>query len=305
MAIYYIPFHYTHADAECTAKNDENDTPLMLAIRYCDSFTERHFETASTLERGEASINIVGFLLICANINSHNASGTTPLSLAVQKQNEGITKLLLENANIMINKPNLQGYSPLHFACAGENTNIIAMLLEKGADMFSKTDKGFIPFHIACRKGNVEAAELLIQKFPEKLPEEDGTKTVSKAKQKNEKKLQKLLEQQYPVEDRVKLLEAKDNFGNTALLIAKEAHTSEIFDVLQTKYKLDMHSKNSNGDGIFHKFAKEDDGVLNAELLKMDKHMSMLNERNLKRETPLHIACQLGHWKSIVLFIEK
>ena len=113
------------------------------------------------------------------------------------------------------------------------------------------------------------------------------------------------MEQQYPVEDRVKLLEAKDNFGNTALLLAKEAPTSEIFDVLQTKYKLDIHSKNSNGDGIFHKFAKDDDGVLNAELLKRDEYMSMLNERNSKRETPLHIACQLGHWKSIVLFIEK
>ena len=179
-------------DEECTAKNDENDTPLMLAIRYYNSFTEKHYEAAGTSERGETSISIVNFLLNYANINSHNASGTTPLSLAVQKQNEGITKLLLENPNIMINKPNLQGYSPLHFACAGENANIIAMLLEKEADMFCKTDKGFIPFHIACRKGNVEAAELLIQKCPEKLPEEDGTKMVSKAKQKNKKKLQKL-----------------------------------------------------------------------------------------------------------------
>ena len=291
-------------DEECTAKNDENDTPLMLAIRYYDSFTEKHYEAAGTLE---TSISIVSFLLNYADINSHNASGTTPLSLAVQKQNEGITKLLLKNPKITINKPNLQGYSPLHFACAGESANIIAMLLEKGADMFSKTVKGFIPFHIACRKGNVEAAELLIQKCPEKLPEEDGTKMVSKAKQKNKKKLQKLIEQLhiYPAEDRVKLLEAKDNFGNTALLLAKEAPTSEIFDVLQTKYKLDIHSKNNNGDGIFHKFAKEDDGVLNAELLKRDEYMSMLNEKNLKTETPLHIACQLGHWKSIVLFIEK
>ena len=297
-----MPFYST--DGECTAKNDENDTPLMLAIRYYDSFTEKHFETAGTLERGETSTNIVSFLLNYADINSHNASGTTPLALAVQKQNEGITKLLLDNPNTMINKQNLQGYSPLHFACAGENTNIIAMLLEKGADMFSKTDKGFIPFHIACRKGKVEAAELLIQKCPEKLPEEDGTKTVSKGKHKNKKKLQKF-EQEYPVEDKDRLLEAKDNFGNTALLLAKEAPTSEIFDVLQTKYNLGIHSKNNNGDGIFHKFAKDDDGVLNAELLKKDECASMLNERNMKRETPLHIACQLGHWKNIVLFIEK
>ena len=275
----------------------------MLAIRYYDSFTERHMETDGTLERGEASISIVNLLLDYADINSHNASGTSPLSLAVQKQNEDVTKLLLESKNIMINKQNLQGYSPLHFACAGENMNILTMLLEKGADVFSKTDKGFIPFHIACRKGNVEAVELLIQKCPEKFPEEDGTKTISKGKQKNKKKQK--VEHQYPVEEKDRLLEAKDNFGNTALLLAKEAPTSELFDALKTKYNLSIHSKNNNGDGIFHKFAKDDDGVLNAELLKMEECVGMLNEKNLKRETPLHTACQLGHLKSIVLFMEK
>ena len=59
-----------------------------------------------------------------------------------------------------------------------------------------------------------------------------------------------------------KLFEAKDNLGNTAILLAKEAPTSEAFKVLQTKYNLDIHTKNDNGDGIFHKFAEHDDGVL-------------------------------------------
>ena len=245
----------------------------MLAIRYHDSFTTKHLEAASTLERGETSTSIVSFLLKHANINAHNASGTTPLSIAVQKQNESITKLLLEDPNIIVNKQNLQGYSPLHFACAGESVGIATMLLEKGVDMLNKTDKGATPFHIACRKGNVEMLELLIQKCPD--------------------------------EDKKFLFEARDNFGNTALLLAKEAPNLAAFDVLQTKYNHDIHCKNNNGDGIFHKFAKDDDGVLNAELLKREECVSMLKESNLKRETPLHVACQLGHWKSIVLFIEK
>ena len=96
---YYMPFYF--ADEERTAKSNENDTPLMLAIRYYDSFTEKHFETAGTLERGETRTSIVSFLLNYADINSHNASGMTPLSLSVQKQNEGITKLLLDNPNTM------------------------------------------------------------------------------------------------------------------------------------------------------------------------------------------------------------
>ena len=260
-------------DVECTTKDDENDTPLMLAIRYYDSFTTKHLEAASTLERGEASSSIVSLLLNHANFNAHNASGTTPLSLAVQKQNETITKLLLQNSNILVNKQNLQGYSPLHFACAGENVNIVSMLLERGADMFTKTDKGYIPLHIACRKGRAKVLELLIQKCPDV--------------------------------DKDRLFEAKDNFGNSALLLAKEAPNTDVFTILQTKHNLSIHSKNKNLDGIFHKFAKEDDGVLNAELLEEEECVRMLMESNLKRETPLHIACQLGHWKSIILFIEK
>ena len=260
-------------EVECTTKDDENDTPLMLAIRYYDSFTMKHLEAASTLERGETSGSIVSLLLNYANVNADNASGTTPLSLAVQKQNETITKLLLQNSNIIVNKPNMQGYSPLHFACAGENVNIVAMLLERGADVFTKTDKGYIPLHVACRRGRAEVLELLIQKCPD--------------------------------EDQKRLFEAKDNFGNNALLLAKEAPKSDVFTILYTKHDLSINSKNNNLDGIFHKFAKEDDGVFNAELLEKEECVKMLKESNLRRETPLHIACQLGHWKSIILFIEK
>ena len=246
----------------------------MLAIRYYDSFTMYHLEAASTIERGETSATIVSFLLNHANFNAHNASGTTPLILAVQKQNETLTKLLLANPDILVNKPNLQGYSPLHYACAGENVSIAALLLEKGADFFTKTDKGHIPIHIACKRGRVEILELLIQKCPNE----------------NDKK---------------RLFESKDNFGNNIVLLAKEAPNPSVFNILQAKHNLSIDSKNNNQDGVFHKFAKEDDGILNAELLSKEEHVTMLKETNSKRETPLHIACQLGHWRSIALFIEK
>ena len=273
----------------------------MLAIRYYDSFTEKHLKEA-TIKREETSTGIANFLLQYANVNAHNASGITPLSQAVIKQNETILELLLESPNIVIDKPNLQGYTPLHFACVGQNIDIIAMLLEKGADMFYKTDKGYTPFHIACRKGNVEAIELLIQKCP--AVEEDTKAIVSKAKKKNKKKSPKV-EKHNDLEGRERLFKTKDNLGNTALLLAKEAPNSKAFEVLQTKYNLDIHCKNNNEDGIFHKFAKDDDAELNAELLKEDMFVRLLKESNLKRETPLHNACQLGYWKNIRLFIEK
>ena len=264
---------YYHLDTECTTKDDDHDTPLMLAIRYYDSYTEKHCLVANTVERSETSYQVLEYLLKKTKINAHNTSGTTPLSLAVQNQNEVVVKMLLESPDIEVNKQNHQGYAPLHFACAGENTNIITMLLEKDADLFCKTEKGFIPLHIACQRGSVSILKHLIQKCPE--------------------------------ENRKKLLETEDNLGNTPLLLAKEAPNTETFDLLQTTYKLDIHAKNNNGENAFHKFAKEDDGILNARLLDENECVTMLKESNHKRDTPLHVACQLGHWKSVVLFIEK
>ena len=250
------------------------DTLLTPTAQHYDSYTNKSMDDASTLKKGETSANIISLLLKHgAIINTPNAAGITPLIVAVQMQNESITKLLLQSPGILTDKQNFEGYSPLHYACAGQNTNVIALLLDNGADVFSKTDDGYIPFHIACQKGNVEAIEVLIQKCSK--------------------------------EDAFEFLKAKDDLGNTAILFAKEAPDSTVFNILLTKYGMDLHSKNNHGDGIFHKFTKDDNGELNAELLKIDECIKMLKETNLKNETPLHTACYLGSLKNIALFIEK
>ena len=260
--------------------NTHMDTPLTLAVRYYDNFKDKSMDDASTLKRGETSANIIGLLLQHeAIINTQNAAGITPLILAVQMQNESITKQLLESPGILPDKQNFQGYSPLHYASAEQNTNIIALLLNNGADMFSKTDKGYIPFHIACQRGNVVAIEALIQRCSEEDTSEANC--------------------------RDKLFKAEDNLGNTAILFAKEAPDTTAFNLLLTKYNIDIHSKNHIGDGIFHKFTKDDNGLLNADLLETHEYMGMLKEGNSKKETPLHTACQMGYFKNIALFIQK
>ena len=261
------------SDAECTTKDDENDTPLMLAVRYYDSFTQKHTKASSTLKRGESSTRVLTCLLDKADVNAPNASGTTPLSLAVQKQDETIVELLLKSPNIEVDKYNLQSFTPLHYACAGSNTEIITMLLDEGADLFSKTDKGYIPIHIACQRGSGEVLEHLITKCPSQRQQQ--------------------------------MLEAKDNNGNTPLLLAKESPTQAAFNLLKTTYKCNSSAKSNAGDTVLHKFAKNDDGTLNAQLLEDTRYLTMMGEGNSTRDTPLHIACQGGHWKTVVVLIEK
>jgi len=261
------------SDAECTTKDADNDTPLMLAIRFYDTFSKKHTEAFNTIKREGRSTAILTFLLDKTDINASNASGTTPLCLAVQKQDEHVVELLLDNPHIEVNLFNLQSYTPLHYACAGNNTEIITMLLDNGANLFSKTDKGYIPIHIACQKRTSEVLEHLITKCPSE-------------------KIQQMLE-------------AKDNNGNTPLLLAKEAPTPANFNLLQSTYHCNTIAKNNNGDTVLHKFAKNDDGMLTAKLLENKQYLAMMDEGNSTKDTPLHAACQSGHWKTAVILIDK
>ena len=264
-------------DCEYTTKDEEDYTPLMLAIEcHNRKIPSKLQQLTSTLSRKKTNYsNEIMILLINAvDINTANASGTTPLSLAVQLQNEDIVQRLLDNHDINVEKEDNHGYTALHYACDKDNTNIITLLLDKKADMFHRNKKGYLPIHIACLKGNAEVLDHLLQKCPE---------------------------------IREGLLKATDGVGNTPLLLAKEAPITDAFTLLQTKYEseLDVEAKTKNGDCILHKFAKEDDGTLNEGLLEETKYKSMMDEVNSNRETPLHVACQRGHLKSVVLLIEK
>jgi len=238
-----------------------------MAIQYCDT------NNTSILKTEGNSTQIIACLLTKADVNTPNALGTTPLSLAVQKQDEHLVELILDSPNAEVNKTHFQSYTPLHYACAGNNTEIITMLLDKGANLFSKTDKGYIPIHIACQKGSSEVLEHLITKCPSGRQQQ--------------------------------MLEANDNNGNTPLLLAKEAPTQAAFNLLQTTYKCDYSAKTYGGDTLLHKFAKNDDGMLNTQLLEDTNYLTMINEGNSVKDTPLHIACQDGHWKTVVVLIEK
>ena len=245
----------------------------MLAIKYSNRKAPK---AQSTLTRKKINFSneILALLINIVDINNGNASGTTPLSLAVQLQNESIVQRLLDNHEINVEKEDIHGYTALHHACDKDNTNIITLLLDKKANVFHPNKKGYLPIHIACLRGRKEVLDHLLQKCPE---------------------------------SKERLLEATDSVGNTPLLLAKEAPIKDAFTLLQTKYEneLNFNAKTKSGDSILHKFAKEDDGELNEGLLQEAKYKSMMDEINANRETPLHVACQHGHLKSVVLLIEK
>ena len=81
------------------------------------------------------------------------------------------------------------------------------------------------------------------------------------------------------------MLEAKDNSDNTLLLLAKVAPSRAAFK-LRT-YKCNSKAKTNGGDTVLHKFAKNDDGILNAQLLEDETYLAMMDEGNSAKDAPL------------------
>ena len=97
-------------------------------------------------------------------INAVDATGSTPLMLAVQTNNLEAARLLLQRgANP--NLPNLQGQVPLHLACANDAVapDMVALLLAHHAVVNAADQEGWTPLIYLCRSGNPmpKASQLL------------------------------------------------------------------------------------------------------------------------------------------------
>ncbi len=94
-------------------------------------------------------------------------NGSTPLHIAVRKENSAMVEKILSYPNVPINaleEPNSGGYSALHIACRFNLFKIVGTLLESKADPNIKTSSTMkeSPLHVCCKFGALESARLLL-----------------------------------------------------------------------------------------------------------------------------------------------
>ena len=96
-----------------------------------------------------------------ASLQAKDRLGAMPLSHAAREGRSSLVALYLDKGSA-INARNLTGATALYFAADTERPRIVALLLEKGADPNLAGRSGVTPLAAAAFKGNDKIVELLI-----------------------------------------------------------------------------------------------------------------------------------------------
>lgn len=95
------------------------------------------------------------------DINSINASRSTPLHIAVNMDNIEIVKLLIES-DANINAIDKSHDTPLHISSRKGDLEIAKLLIESGADINARSDFDYTPLHSATAFDNLEIVKILV-----------------------------------------------------------------------------------------------------------------------------------------------
>ena len=260
-----------HVDIERTTNNETRDTPLLLAIKFLNSFPPSYEEEDEKALK-ESKMEVVRFLIAQGcKVHYTNKANESPIVLATKLQNVELVEELVKRRELDVNTRNQQGKTPLHMVAATGNDEIALVLLRHGADVQLKDTGGSTPLHIACYQGNTSIVELIFKERPQ---------------------------------SRDVLLTQADRAGNIPLMIAKKSpnNSTAIINFL-ISHDVDLQTTNETSETLLHMFGPTD----NAEstMLIVKRAPSLLSSRNIYRQTPLHIAAMMGHKESLLVFIRR
>ena len=102
-------------------------------------------------------------LLDTSDINGTDGEGWTALHLAVNSQNRGLTRILLEHPDIDVNLPDNDGWTALHLAVQEQNRSLVRQLLEHpDIEINAKNKWQTTPLMLAATSGNFDVVESLL-----------------------------------------------------------------------------------------------------------------------------------------------
>ena len=141
-----IKFLLDNADLQKTDSN--GNTPLIKAVLISDP---------------EIAQEMVKLLISAgAQLNTPNAEGHTPISIAIA-HNDFLMAQLLKDSGADLDIPNNAGYSPLSTAILNGRTISVKFLIELGAQINTISQNGNIPLLLAIKKGHLEIVKLLLK----------------------------------------------------------------------------------------------------------------------------------------------
>ena len=97
------------------------------------------------------------------DVNERNYAGMTPLTIAAEKENYEVVRLLVEEGAADVNATSSYGITPLIAAAAGGHRQAVELLLKYGADPTAKDDLGKTALIHAMNTNDYKLTEALVK----------------------------------------------------------------------------------------------------------------------------------------------
>ncbi len=136
---------FLSGEADVNARDENNDTPLIIAARHGQSAIVK-------LLLGRKGLDL----------DATNHSRCTPLIEASEQGHSEIVKLLLE-AGANVNFKSADGFTPLALASRDGHAETVKLLLDKGADIKARADNGKTALNLASGRGRLDVVRLLLE----------------------------------------------------------------------------------------------------------------------------------------------
>ena len=270
--------------------------------------------------------------LIYANVdvNERNYAGLSPLTIAAEKDNYEIVRLLVVEGGALVNTTSNFGITPLIAAAAGGHRESVELLLKHGADATAKDDLGRTALIHAMRTDDKKMAESLIKANLQalNLPDNSGNTPLIYAAQKGNTENVKVLlkykanpDYQNPTNGVSALISAvanghdktaqtlvtagatldlRDKLGRTALFhAARNGQTNLVRDLIRKG--ADMNVLDKNGENLLMAAAESQTPQL---LQFLTPKYFFIDTTDREGKTPLMYGVQKGV-KSLQWLISK
>lgn len=255
--------------ADINALNDMQYTPLLVACEMGKT------ESAKILlEKG-------------ASLKDKTPNLSSALHLAVQGGASSIVTMLLRQG-IDPNTAGQGNQTPLHVAAFHNKGELIDMLIDAGAKVNTATKEQLTPLHIASQKGHAEVAQKLLQhKANVNLKNKWSKTSLHLAAETGNLAMVELL-LSYNADPN-----STDKEKKTPLhLAALGGHLNTVKSLLAKKSQ--FGAKDMDGCTAMHYSAAGGNIKIVKALLVAGKNKN-INDKNIWRKTPLHLATENGH----------
>ncbi|XP_067653215.1 serine/threonine-protein phosphatase 6 regulatory ankyrin repeat subunit B-like [Haliotis asinina] len=258
-----VKYVLSQTSVDINSKDCENMTPVLLAAYYgkrevFDILVKMGADLSVIDEDGDnilhwachgGNVKIVTYILIqnIVDINSKGDENMTPVMLAAYHgKNEAFDILVKKGADLSIIDED--GDNILHSACHGGNVKIVTyILMQNIVDINCKGDEEMTAVLIAAYHAKKEAFDNLVKRGADlSVIDEDGDNILHLACRGGNVKIVNYILMQSIVN-----INAKNNNGETPVMITANSGDREAFDILARK-GADLSVIDNKGDNILH-----------------------------------------------------